>query len=203
MLVVTLLASALVAGHKCSSRRYSQTTPSPTPASPQQPQQAPQSKNNGTTTVSVGVSNGSGGVSGSITVDKGTIQQLQAALKSVVDRIQLPQTSNFRDDCLKSHNIYRSLVGMPPLTYDLRLEAIAQNWANHLAATGKFEHSNGDTGENLAKGIPSGSGSIKAWFAEFELYNGEPINQTPALFHEYGHVYQSNPVHAAHLAYDH
>lgn len=51
---------------------------------------------------------------------------------------------------LADHNKYRAEVGVPPLQWSENLAARAQQWANHLAATGKFEHSR--AGENLAQG---------------------------------------------------
>ena len=51
---------------------------------------------------------------------------------------------------LAEHNKYRAEVGIPPLQWSKNLAASAQQWANHLAATGKFEHSG--AGENLAQG---------------------------------------------------
>lgn len=52
---------------------------------------------------------------------------------------------------LAVHNRYRAEVGVPALTWDSRLAASAQRWANYLARTGKFKHSPRG-GENLAKG---------------------------------------------------
>ncbi|MDF5711941.1 MAG: CAP family protein [Nostoc sp. S4] len=51
---------------------------------------------------------------------------------------------------LAEHNKYRAEVGVPPLQWSENLAASAQKWANHLAATGTFEHSG--AGENLASG---------------------------------------------------
>ncbi len=51
---------------------------------------------------------------------------------------------------LAAHNKYRAEVGVPPLQWSESLAASAQQWANHLAATGTFEHSG--AAENLAEG---------------------------------------------------
>jgi len=51
---------------------------------------------------------------------------------------------------LGEHNKYRAEVGVPPLQWSDNLAASAQQWANHLAQTGTFEHSG--SGENLAEG---------------------------------------------------
>ena len=50
---------------------------------------------------------------------------------------------------LAAHNSYRSQVGVPPLQWSTSLAASAQDWANHLAATGPLVHSG--SGENLAE----------------------------------------------------
>lgn len=59
----------------------------------------------------------------------------------------------FHSDCLLAHNDYRSFHGVPPLKWSAELQRDAQGWANHLAATGKFEHDPTarpkDQGENL------------------------------------------------------
>ena len=50
---------------------------------------------------------------------------------------------------LAAHNSYRAQVGVPPLQWSTSLAASAQDWANHLAATGPLVHSG--SGENLAE----------------------------------------------------
>lgn len=57
---------------------------------------------------------------------------------------------------LAVHNRERAEVGVPPLSWNPGLAADAQRWADHLAATGTFEHAGSDenptSGENLAMG---------------------------------------------------
>ncbi|MUG94122.1 hypothetical protein F7734_17695 [Scytonema sp. UIC 10036] len=60
------------------------------------------------------------------------------------------ETSTFAEEILNAHNKYRAEVGVQPLQWSNDLAASAQQWANHLAQTGKFEHSR--SGENLALG---------------------------------------------------
>lgn len=38
--------------------------------------------------------------------------------------------SEFRQNCLKAHNFYRSQHGVPPLVLNDELSAFAQEWAN-------------------------------------------------------------------------
>jgi hypothetical protein len=51
-------------------------------------------------------------------------------------------------ELLAAHNAYRASLGLPPLRWSDRLAADAQQWADHLAETGTFEHSG--AGQNLA-----------------------------------------------------
>jgi len=56
----------------------------------------------------------------------------------------------FTEEILNAHNNYRTEVEVPPLQWSEDLAASAQQWANKLAQTGTFEHS--QAGENLAEG---------------------------------------------------
>ncbi len=49
--------------------------------------------------------------------------------------------NNFEDRLLNSHNRERALHRIPRLQWDAALASRARAWAQHLAATGKFEHS--------------------------------------------------------------
>jgi uncharacterized protein YkwD len=51
-----------------------------------------------------------------------------------------PQT-NLNERLLASHNRERSALGLPALRWSADLAAGAQNWADYLASTGRFEHS--------------------------------------------------------------
>ncbi len=84
----------------------------------------------------------------------------------------------FAEDALKAHNEYRSRHQAPPLKHNKDISIIAQRWADNMARTGTFQHSNdrnyrGDKlGENIAMKWTSGGGD----------YNGrlgnEHINQS-------------------------
>jgi len=53
-------------------------------------------------------------------------------------------------DILAAHNKVRADVGVPPLEWSAQLAGVAQQWANELAASGKFAHRpKGRYGENL------------------------------------------------------
>jgi Cysteine-rich secretory protein family len=69
-----------------------------------------------------------------------------------------PESPNAQiQEILAVHNRYRAEVGVPPLRWSNNLASSAQQWANHLAQTGTFQHS--QAGENLAQGT-SGAFSI-------------------------------------------
>jgi hypothetical protein len=55
---------------------------------------------------------------------------------------------------LAAHNLERDRVGVPRLAWSAQLASDAQAWAETLARSGRFEHSqgNGDQGENLWMG---------------------------------------------------
>ena len=61
------------------------------------------------------------------------------------------------EEMLNAQNRYRAEMGVPPLQWSGDLAASAQQWVDHLAATGTFEHSG--AGENLAQGT-SGAYSV-------------------------------------------
>lgn len=63
--------------------------------------------------------------------------------------------ASFIADTIKVHNDYRDKHGTPHVTHAQDLSDYAQKWAEHLAKTGKFDHSDcqhngGRIGENLA-----------------------------------------------------
>ena len=51
---------------------------------------------------------------------------------------------------LEAHNAVRAHVGVPPLVWSDQLAEVAQDWANHLIATGALSHRlNNRYGENI------------------------------------------------------
>lgn len=75
---------------------------------------------------------------------------------------------------LKLHNLARKDVGVPALTWSPKLAAVAQKWADTLSASGKFEHSGGIYGENLAGGYDV-TQAVTLWLnekADFEAGKG-------------------------------
>ena len=87
--------------------------------------------------------------------------------------------ANITQEVLDAHNRYRSEVNVSALKWSDALANSAQQWANHLAANGIFEHSdNQEVGENIWKGT-SGNHSVTqmvdSWGAEKKFF-------TPGVF---------------------
>ncbi|CAH1271496.1 GLIPR2 [Branchiostoma lanceolatum] len=71
--------------------------------------------------------------------------------------------TDFAKNCLTAHNELRAKHGAPPLKLSDKLTAHAQKWADHLASTGNFEHSEGSGyGENIAMQWSSGGADVPA-----------------------------------------
>ena len=86
--------------------------------------------------------------------------------------------ADFNARLLAAHNAERDAMGVPPLAWNSRLAADARVWANQLAATGRFEHSPDEPGqepqgENLWAGTPraySPEAMVRLWVAEKRDY---------------------------------
>ncbi|KAI0839525.1 glycoside hydrolase family 128 protein [Hypoxylon sp. FL0890] len=96
---------------------------------------------------------------------------------------------------LDLHNNKRKSKGLKPLAWDNQLAKNATEYAKHLAAIGKLEHSSGDQrpnqGENLAWASSTNTPlamSAQMWLDEEKNYHGEPIGQ--GNFGSYGHYTQ-------------
>ncbi len=55
--------------------------------------------------------------------------------------------NNFDDRLLASHNRERASVGLTPMDWNPKLADAAREWSDHLAQTGKFEHSPDEAGQ--------------------------------------------------------
>jgi pathogenesis-related protein 1 len=73
-------------------------------------------------------------------------------------------------DFLAAHNAARAKVGAPKLVWSDRLAAIAQEWADHLASVGGFEHRpKSKYGENLFEmrgGKSTAAEVVEKWMSE-------------------------------------
>lgn len=108
-------------------------------------------------------------------------------------------SSNFADRLLARHNRERAAMGIPALEWDDRLAASAQVWANHLAATGRFEHAteraNNPEGENLwagTKGAFTLERMVDAWVREKRYFTPGvfPNNSSTGNVEDIGHYTQ-------------
>jgi pathogenesis-related protein 1 len=85
------------------------------------------------------------------------------------------QTGSIERDMLAAHNAVRARVDVPPLVWSETLAAYAREWANTLAASGRFEHRRrGRYGENLfavhnTRFLPVQV--VNDWAGEARLYN--------------------------------
>lgn len=76
---------------------------------------------------------------------------------------------------LDAHNIWRQRYSVPPLVWDAGTAAVAQDWANQMAATADFRHRpNNALGENIwagSSGFFVPSDAVNAWGNEVENYD--------------------------------
>ena len=107
---------------------------------------------------------------------------------------QQSNNTDFVNSILEIHNRERAAVGVPPLVWSDKLAADAKLYAEHLVATGKFDHPStewlaahptGPEGENLAGNrrtpvsspppLPSSIARMEqGWIAEKDFYQGYP-----------------------------
>ena len=89
--------------------------------------------------------------------------------------VEYPGWSAQSETILQAHNAVRAQIGIPPLIWSSQLANFAQEWANHLAATGNFSHRPGNRyGENLymiSGRSVSPSDVVRAWVAEARGYD--------------------------------
>lgn len=100
---------------------------------------------------------------------------------------------------LAVHNRERQNLGLEPLSWNQALSQAAQQWADHLAATGRFEHApeNRSTpeGENLwagTKGYYPPEAMVDAWIREKKFFRPGlfPANSITGKVEDIGHYTQ-------------
>ena len=76
---------------------------------------------------------------------------------------------------LEAHNAIRARAGVPPLVWSDQLAEVAQDWANHLIATGGLSHRpNNRYGENIytiSGGAATPSEVVDLWAKEARGYD--------------------------------
>ncbi|XP_033733310.1 cell wall protein PRY3-like isoform X2 [Pecten maximus] len=124
-----------------------------------------------------------GGAFGFFKKDKKGKRSSSSSSDSSPEREKKPQKiKDFIDDAVKSHNELRKKHGVPSLSHDKNLSKYAQKWAEHLAATNSFQHSDcqheGERlGENIACKWSSGSADYSGkdvteyWYSEIEKHD--------------------------------
>ncbi|KAI4296510.1 hypothetical protein L6164_036460 [Bauhinia variegata] len=80
---------------------------------------------------------------------------------------------NSPQDVLDVHNGARAAVGVGPISWDDKLVAYAQNYANQRIGDCEMEHSGGPYGENLAEGYGDMAlaDAVKFWLTEKPNYD--------------------------------
>lgn len=108
-------------------------------------------------------------------------------------------TGNFEARVLAAHNRERSALGVGPLHWDSALARDARVWAQHLSATGRFEHapenSRDPEGENLwagTRGYYPLEAMVNGWVREKRFFRlgTFPNNSTTGRIADVGHYTQ-------------
>lgn len=106
---------------------------------------------------------------------------------------------NFSSRILAVQNGERLGLGLEPLQWDDNLAQAAQQWANYLALSGRFEHSpenhRAPQGENLwagTKGYYAPEAMVRAWVREKRFFRPGvfPNNSTTGNVEDVGHYTQ-------------
>ena len=107
--------------------------------------------------------------------------------------------ASFQNTLLAAHNSERATVGVGPLSWNAHLQVSAQRWADHLAATGRFQHAPESAadpqGENLwagTRGYYSLAAKVDAWGREKRYFRQGtfPANSTTGRVEDVGHYTQ-------------
>ena len=108
--------------------------------------------------------------------------------------------NNLEDRLLAAHNRERDAMNVAPLVWDANLAKGAQEWADYLSETGRFEHSPNvrgkpREGENIWGGTPehfSPEGMVGLWIEEKRHFQqGEfPYNSKTGNIADVGHYTQ-------------
>lgn len=106
---------------------------------------------------------------------------------------------NFHQRLLNAHNRERQALGLVPLRWNPDLAHRAQIWADHLAATGRFEHAPENhaapEGENLWAGTKdyyAPEAMVQAWIREKKVFRPGifPDNSITGRVEDVGHYTQ-------------
>ena len=110
-----------------------------------------------------------------------------------------PPLPSFEQRILNAPNSERLGLGLSPLSWNSQLAVSAQQWADYLATTGRFEHSpenpKAPEGENLwagTRGYYKVEAMVDAWAREKRFYRPGifPDNSTTGNVEDVGHYTQ-------------
>ncbi|CAK9144996.1 unnamed protein product [Ilex paraguariensis] len=125
--------------------------------------------------------------------------KISIALVSLMVLVVFPssQAQNSHRDYLIAHNAARAQVGVDPMTWDNKVAAYAQNYANQRARDCKLVHSNGPYGENIVEAsyAITGSESVKLWVKEKPKYDYKSNSCIGGECGHYTQVVWRNSVH--------
>lgn len=108
-------------------------------------------------------------------------------------------TADFEQRVLGAQNRERAAMGIAPLRWNAALAASAKNWADHLAATGEFEHAPENPllpeGENLwagTRGYYTFEAMVDGWVREKRNFKpgAFPNNSATGKVADVGHYTQ-------------
>lgn len=91
----------------------------------------------------------------------------------------------FKQAMMGTHNDARAAVGVARVAWDDKLADDAQDWADHIARTGRYEHSSwprgrdpAGEGENMLAGVEGVTGYLDMvgyWVAEKRVFTNRPM----------------------------
>lgn len=126
--------------------------------------------------------------------------RLFAALLALIGApILLGADDGFNSRIVSRHNLERGRYGIEPLTWNPALAASAGVWAQHLVASGSFQHAPENDaapeGENLWAGTPgrfTPEAMVDAWAREQRFFQPGrfPANSTTGRVADVGHFTQ-------------
>ena len=90
--------------------------------------------------------------------------------------------TQFPTRILAAHNAWRAQAGVAPLVWDNALGTGAAEWAQHLALSGTFEHSDRHARRGIGENMWSGSHGTYSFESMVNLWGTERRNFAPGIF---------------------
>ena len=105
-----------------------------------------------------------------------------AALFAVASGAAPPPGDSLETRILGGHNAARAQVGAPPLTWDPALAAGAAGWAQYLAGTGQFFHSDRKARRGIGENLWMGTRGAYRIEDMTGMWDAEARNFVPGIF---------------------